>query len=558
MKKWIKCMMIIALLFSIFFCFSSLASADGTCGPHLTWALDEMGTLTISGTGLMNNYDPNYHAPWYSKKALIKRLVIDDGVTTIGDHAFYNCSNLKNIVFSNSVNKICSWAFSNCTSLENVTIPNSVTSIYLYAFSNCSSLISVTIPNSVTGIGKRVFSNCSKLENVTIHANIKSIGEYAFGGSGIKKIYIPGNNDINIDDTAFYKTNPSVYCYEFSPGEVWAKTKGYNIVLLDNLASKDYLTVTLPKTAVIGIGKKAKLESYISLQLDGYEPEWTSSDPSVVTTDIDGNLTGIYPGQTNITLSYGGVESSCLVYVVQFIQDYSLPEIWLVSKTGINLYELITNIKPTNSVFQLDWTTGNSTYATVNSNGYLTAEAVGETTLMVQDKYSGLSRIITVHSCYPVDDINLSLVSETVLCGQLTNANASVTTRNENYINKLIIFSSSNNTIATIDQQGIIHTLKPGTVTIYATAANDENISASVKLSVIRDFQYILNLPSHLTEIGSEAFADLPAIEAVRIPASVTSIADDAFARSDILILAPEGSYAIQWAQDHGIEWIEE
>ena len=85
---------------------------------------------------------------------------------------------------------------------------------------------------------------------------------------------------------------------------------------------------------------------------------------------------------------------------------------------------------------------------------------------------------------------------------------------------------------------------------------DNETISNSATLSVTKDFQYILSFPVHLTEIGSEAFAGLPAAEAVRIPESVTSIADDAFSGSSIIILAPDGSYAITWVQEHGFDYL--
>ena len=118
-----------------------------------------------------------------------KTTVIPDSVTSIGDYAFFNCSNLTSITIPDSVTSIGRCAFYECSGLRSVTIPNSVTSIGDGAFSKCSGLTSVTIGNSVTSIGESVFWNCSGLTSVTIGNSVSSIGDYAFYGcSNITRI----------------------------------------------------------------------------------------------------------------------------------------------------------------------------------------------------------------------------------------------------------------------------------------------------------------------------------------------------------------------------------
>ena len=106
------------------------------------------------------------------------------GLTSIGEYAFEECSNLTSITIPNSVTSIGSYAFSGCSGLTSVTIPNSVTFISSYAFSYCSGLTSVTIPNSVTSIGDDAFWGCSGLTSITIPNSVTSIGMYAFSGTG--------------------------------------------------------------------------------------------------------------------------------------------------------------------------------------------------------------------------------------------------------------------------------------------------------------------------------------------------------------------------------------
>ena len=110
----------------------------------------------------------------------IQKLVIPDGITDIGQYAFYGCSSLTSVTIGNSVTSIGNEAFYNCTNLTSVTIPNSVTSIEQEAFRYCSSLTSVTIPNSVTSIGEAAFSACTGLTSVNIPSSVNNIGEAAF------------------------------------------------------------------------------------------------------------------------------------------------------------------------------------------------------------------------------------------------------------------------------------------------------------------------------------------------------------------------------------------
>ena len=157
---------------------------SGTCGAegdgsNLTWTLDSEGVLTISGSGDMHGYD-HLGAPWYGIRSPVKSAVIADGVTSIGDSAFFDCTSLTSVTIPDSVTSIGEYAFYNCTSLTSVTIPNSVTSIGEYAFYNCTSLTSVAIPDSVTSIGEYAFSHCTSLTSVTIPDSVTSIGRYAF------------------------------------------------------------------------------------------------------------------------------------------------------------------------------------------------------------------------------------------------------------------------------------------------------------------------------------------------------------------------------------------
>ena len=234
--------------------------AHGTCGYNLiTWVLTEDGTLTISGSGNMKDYSSSSVAPWYSNRTKILSVVVEpgvesvgnyafyaclklasvslpggvksvgqsafqdcakltaveipEGVTSIGYRAFYGCSGLTSVTIPEGVTSIGSSAFSGCRSLTSVTIPEGVTSIDYYTFEDCSSLTSVTIPESVTSIGNSAFSGCSGLTSVTILEGVTSIGNQAFYGcSSLTSVTIP-DSVTSIGNSAFYGCSKLKHVY---------------------------------------------------------------------------------------------------------------------------------------------------------------------------------------------------------------------------------------------------------------------------------------------------------------------------------------------------------
>ncbi len=138
------------------------------------------GVLTIWGEGDMPDYSSNIDVPWYNERDKITEVVIMNGVTSIGDYAFYSCDSLESITSGDSVTSIGDSAFEDCYSLESITIGDSVTSIGDSAFAGCVSLVSVTIPDSVNSIGDRAFACCASLASVTIPDGVTSIGDCAF------------------------------------------------------------------------------------------------------------------------------------------------------------------------------------------------------------------------------------------------------------------------------------------------------------------------------------------------------------------------------------------
>ena len=174
----------------------------GSCGDDLTYTIYSDMSMVIIGSGPMWEYydDTHINNDYYQS---IEKVIIEEGVTSIGNCAFAECSGLSTVSIPNSVTEIGSGAFSGCTVLNSITIPNSVINIGRGAFYGCTDLISVEIPSSVTTIDGSAFSGCTGLTSVTIPNGVINIGWGAFDNcSGLTSVEI-SNSVASIEGAVF-------------------------------------------------------------------------------------------------------------------------------------------------------------------------------------------------------------------------------------------------------------------------------------------------------------------------------------------------------------------
>lgn len=179
MKKRLLSILLVLLTALTLLPLGALAEDGNKCGENLTWNLDEIGILTISGTGDMYNYSEDYLAPWNEHCLEITNVTISDGVTSIGSYAFCYCS-VKSITLPFGLKHIGSSAFFNCPNIQQINIPDSVEYIDPYAFSCCKGLHTVQLPASLTLISEELFAECDNLRNLSIPGSVTEIGANAF------------------------------------------------------------------------------------------------------------------------------------------------------------------------------------------------------------------------------------------------------------------------------------------------------------------------------------------------------------------------------------------
>ena len=152
----------------------------GICGDNVVWIYDaDTKSLTIEGTGEMYDFLQD-EQPWLAYRENVKRAVISEGITNVGDYTFDFCRYLTKVTLPSTITTIGEGAFLACYNISGIVIPDSVTTIENRAFASCTGLLSLTIPDGVTSIGNHVFDYCIALKSITIPESVKSIGNAAF------------------------------------------------------------------------------------------------------------------------------------------------------------------------------------------------------------------------------------------------------------------------------------------------------------------------------------------------------------------------------------------
>lgn len=171
--------------------------ASGTCGTNVSWSLSG-GVLTISGSGKMTSYSLGTSgvnpAKWGKYADEITKVVIQQGVTSIGAYAFAWCDNLSSVSIPSGVTTIGKYAFRNCPKLTSAAIPSGVKTIGQGAFYQCAGLSAIEIPSGVTELGSHVFQGCTSLKSAYVPTGITTMADNTFADCSSLKTLTIGSN----------------------------------------------------------------------------------------------------------------------------------------------------------------------------------------------------------------------------------------------------------------------------------------------------------------------------------------------------------------------------
>ena len=530
---------------------------SGSCGTGVTWDLDIDGTLTLSGNGKTGDYSNSYSrkAPWKSYRSSIKNIVVEPGVTYIGDYSFYQCTNLKTVNLPDGLSGVGDYAFYQCSGLrdvyaeslagwigisfgsfestpmshavnlyidgeiiEDVVVPEGTTAIGDSAFEGCRSVKTVKLPNSITSIGKYAFQYTS-LKSINLPYGIKTIGNAAFYGCySLKNIDLP-DSITSIGRSAFSRSGLVKITIPYGVKTI----EGGSFASCTSLKN-----VVIPSSVqTIGVCAFMNCSSLENISL----PTWISTIKdstfygcsSLTSISLPGDITSIEDD------AFRYCSSLSKVFLLENVAPkFDFPSYFSASTVTIYCYPF--------------------------SNPARWAEEHGYRCVYVEQ---GVPDTITLTSG------DIAMVMDDTFSIEAFAFPMNVSKYNFSW-------KSSNPEVATV-KNGTITALSGGT-TVISASYNGRSAGILVSVRGLKKLTLPANIhtidaeaftgvdiekaviPSGCESIGARAFADCKVLATVVMPDSVTHIADDAFTGCENVsfVCASENAAAV-YAAEHGI-----
>lgn len=214
---------------------------SGKCGKNVSYSISDDGVLTISGTGAMNNFTYERDisdCPWHGVRYALKKIVVKEGVTSIGSYAFSFDLSVTDVTLPSSLKTIGNDAFLGCHGLTSVVIPEGVTSIGAYAFWRCTSLQTVTVPASTTELGNHAFDTGEYYDG-SYHTQLTDI---YYGGSRQQWYNAGGGDAAPMVVTIHYNgaTGDTIDGGQCGANAFWKLDRDYTLTIYGTGAMNDY------------------------------------------------------------------------------------------------------------------------------------------------------------------------------------------------------------------------------------------------------------------------------------------------------------------------------
>ena len=381
--------------------------------------------------------------------------------------------------------------------------------------------------------------------------SVTDIGDYAFDGCTALTVVIP---DASLRTVGATNGGYTVCCYAFSVADLYLDGQGCTMIYIDETTFAELGgALALEEDGVMmAPGDQRTLDLAITPAfLRGVPVTWTSSDPTVVSVDGNGNIEALANGTATVTATIGEVSAEVEIRVITRLTElrFEQDEYWVEAKQSITP---VLIREPADASEALSWSFSDAIYVTLRADGSIYAKAPSDIIVTVESEL-GLTASFELHVTYPLKSIRLDAEAMELLIGSSRDLGATAIDQNgTEYAGRMMTFETSDENVATVDVEGRVTARAAGTATI--TAATAGGVTASCEITVREPFT--LNLPAGLAVIGEEAFmgdesleavivpegcqsiearafANCPNLIYVRIPASVESIADDAFEGSN-------------------------
>lgn len=492
----------------------------GTCGDGLTWKLTSDGILTVSGSG---GIEDNAFASFDFEEEVVVKVILEDGVTEIGEYAFSGFENLVSIEFPESLTSIGNSAFFGCESLNSINIPNGVISIARYAFADCMNLTSIVLPESVNEIAGGAFCECDKLNSITVSGNnkyyrisddgvlYKGQTELVVAPRNIKQVTI-SSSVTKIDDCAFEActslTDITVPSSVVDIGyDTFARCQNLtNITIPNGVETIEYcafrgsgLTEIIIPESITEIDEYAfqgcsRLKKITILSKGCF---WKEQDDGIIFSQA--TVFYGYSGSTteNYTKKYGykfvalDGNSTNSGNKNPAIKTSKIAVSGISKKIAIGKKITLTAVvTPANAANKaVTWASSNTKYATVSNKGVVTMKKAGAgktvTITATATDGSGVKATYKIKGMKGVVKKVKVSGKKSVKAGKSVKLSKKVTASKG--ANKTLKWTSSNTKYATVSSSGKVSTKKAGKgkkVKITATATDGSNKKSSITIKI--------------------------------------------------------------------------
>ena len=545
--------------------------SSGTCGEGLTWVLNEKGVLTVSGHGKMVDYVTTIpaasRAPWYQHRTIIKKVVIENGVTSIGNSAFFYCTELSEVDMAETIVSVGKSAFQSCASLVKINIPKSVLSIGESAFTNCVALQEFTIPSSIDVIAKDTFSHCESLSSIVIPDSVITIKECAFNHCSALESVTMSNVVSSIEDCAFTYCDALSDIYYGGTLTDWAK-----------------ISIGLQNTNLIGakihfskLDGEGVCEGNINWKFNSSEKELrisgTGSLSFVFSEEEQDPYVAIpwYPVRENIKrvvveegctaigeFSFYGETALCEVYIPKsvisiepsaFLWCQMLSDVYYsgteadrsnisIGSNNENLASAIWHYTP---IIVVSGTCGENLTWTLDSDGTLIISGTGEMDDYAYSDIPWYSNRNSIKKVIIEDGVTSIGDSAFFFYDALTSVEIGDSLSS---IGNQALFDCRCLTSITVDAEnqnyssldGNLYNKNQSTLLQYAEGKTDTSFTVPNSVTSIGEYAFYycdsltsINIPNSVTSIGDSAFEYCMALTSINVPNGVRSIGDGVF-----------------------------
>lgn len=556
---------------------AAATTTSGSCGTNLSWTLSNNGTLTVSGTGEMRNFSSST-MPWFSSRSSITSVIIEEGVTSIGKYAFYNCTNLSRVTIPSTVTSIGDYAFMNCTAIKDIyyngteeqwsqiTLASRVFSLanysqYIYYtggscgtnltwsvtndtltisgegdmedrnyapwYAYADEITSIIIGDGVTSIGANAFLGFSIVNSITIPKGITKINTGAFRDcAGLTSINVDAENAnyASLDGNLFNKDHTTLIQYTIGKAvESYAVPESVTNISDHAFEYCAALTdITIPKNvSVIGYRVFTNCSKLKNIYVDEDNPYFSSPDGNLFDKEQT-RLIYYAIGKSDTSYTVPGSVATIDAYAFynsNNLSTISLPDSLL--SIGVLAFNACTNLSS----------------ITIPHN----VTSIGEAAFQLCSNLSSVSILANITSIESFTFYNCSALNDITLPNSVTNIGEWAFYRCSS-LSSIILpdkITSINN--STFMYSGLTNITIPDSVTriadqafLQCTALKDVTILngvTSIATSAFSGCTSLSNitLPNSVTSIGTNAFSRCTSLSNITLPNSITNIADQAF-----------------------------